>query len=213
MGDERRWRRVWLALLVGIPAVLVGLFVFTYGVKVGERQHALVASEQSDVESRILHVVVRRNPSATIRDFADFPRHLLDVSAQHRLDFRLVMALIDTESQWHPRAVGAKGEVGLMQLLPETAAKVAKAMSLSQYEPPVMGRGGYVTLGSLADPKINIALGIKYLADQRDAFGMNEMALRSFNRGPSRARERWPSDAYAEAVAFRFVALVHEVRE
>jgi soluble lytic murein transglycosylase-like protein len=44
-------------------------------------------------------------------------------SALYRVPLDLVMAIIDEESGWNPYAVSDKGAVGLMQLMPQTAAR------------------------------------------------------------------------------------------
>lgn len=44
-------------------------------------------------------------------------------SAVYRIPQDLVMAIIDEESDWNPYAVSEKGAVGLMQLMPQTAAR------------------------------------------------------------------------------------------
>lgn len=58
-------------------------------------------------------------------------------------------AVATVESGWNPGAVGAAGEVGLMQIMPATAA--------------VLGFHG--TPAELADPATNVRLGIQYLGD------------------------------------------------
>ena len=44
-------------------------------------------------------------------------------AAVYRVPIELVEAVIDEESAWNPYAVSRKGAVGLMQLMPETAAR------------------------------------------------------------------------------------------
>lgn len=44
-------------------------------------------------------------------------------AATYQVPVDLVMAIIDEESAWNPYAVSAKGAVGLMQLMPETALR------------------------------------------------------------------------------------------
>lgn len=44
-------------------------------------------------------------------------------AAQYRVPAELIAAFIDVESGWNPRAVSAKGAVGLMQLMPATARR------------------------------------------------------------------------------------------
>ena len=58
-------------------------------------------------------------------------------------------AVAAVESGWNPDAQGAAGEVGLMQVMPATAA--------------MLGFRG--TLAELADPATNIRLGVQYLGD------------------------------------------------
>jgi hypothetical protein len=60
----------------------------------------------------------------------------------------LVVAVIQIESGFNPSVVGAVGEIGLMQVRPETAAMLGF-------------KGG---LDMLAEPEINIRLGVRYLA-------------------------------------------------
>jgi soluble lytic murein transglycosylase-like protein len=42
---------------------------------------------------------------------------------QYQVSVDLVMAIIDEESAWNPYAVSAKGALGLMQLMPQTALR------------------------------------------------------------------------------------------
>jgi soluble lytic murein transglycosylase-like protein len=62
--------------------------------------------------------------------------------------FPLVDAVMKVESGYDPRALGEAGEIGLMQLIPETAA--------------LLGFQG--TVLELAEPTVNITLGTTYLA-------------------------------------------------
>lgn len=172
------------------------------------------ASARADREARILSWVVERYPDVTIRDFLSFPAVLLDGSERAGVDYRLILAMADKESGMNPRAVGRNGEVGLLQLLPSTAALVAKRLDDTSYESPVGvskdrdGRPHYSFLGSLADPKVNVPYGIEYLRWQIERFGMTPTAIRAYNRPPGRASESWRLDRYAEDVALNYFALV-----
>jgi len=53
---------------------------------------------------------------ATAMQWADY------YAAVYRVPPELVQAIIEVESAWQPRAVSKKGAVGLMQLMPSTAA-------------------------------------------------------------------------------------------
>ncbi|CAA7624696.1 lytic transglycosylase domain-containing protein [Magnetospirillum sp. SS-4] len=91
----------------------------------------------------------------------------------------LVLALIRQESGFMPAVQSTAGARGLMQLMPATAAKVAKTLKL-KFHP-----------GRLDDPDFNIQLGSAYLGEMLGNFeGSYVLALASYNAGPGRAR-RW----------------------
>lgn len=88
-----------------------------------------------------------------------------DHAARHALDPDLVRAVIRVESGWNPRAVSRKGAMGLMQLMPATAAKYGVADPFN--------------------PDDNIRAGVAYLRRLIDRFdGRTELALAAYNAGP-----------------------------
>jgi soluble lytic murein transglycosylase len=91
----------------------------------------------------------------------------------------LVLALIRQESGFMHDVVSQAGARGLMQLLPSTAAKVAKAIKVA------------FTEKKLDDPNFNVRVGSAYLNDLLSDFeGSYILALAAYNAGPSRAK-RW----------------------
>jgi soluble lytic murein transglycosylase len=91
----------------------------------------------------------------------------------------LVLALIRQESGFVADIESPVGARGLMQLMPATAAKVARAISL-KFHPD-----------KLDNPDFNVRLGTAYLGDLINSFdGSYMLALASYNAGPGRAR-RW----------------------
>ncbi len=172
-----------------------------------EVQAQQVAADER--EQRILDWIVERNPEASIKDFSGLPRMLLQQTREAGIDYRIVLALIDKESQFNPRAVGTSGEIGLMQILPSTAAPIAKALGIT-WSPPVKKSGavGYLSYGTLGDTRSNVRIGLAYLKDQVNRFGQSPEALRAYNRGEAAALEHRPADRYAEDVAFKVVSLV-----
>jgi soluble lytic murein transglycosylase-like protein len=103
----------------------------------------------------------------------DWPlaRRVEAVAARHHLDPALVLAVIEVESGRDPAAVSAKGAVGLMQVMPETAA--------------------FLGFPDPADPMINLEAGCRYLAALLEGFGGDvELALAAYNAGPGAVR-RW----------------------
>jgi soluble lytic murein transglycosylase-like protein len=199
-----------------IPVLVVVLTAGSLGFGLGQHIGTTNAVEvmrarsqdQQDRDTKIMAVIVRKNPAATIKDFSNFPEYLVDESGARGLDYRYVMALIDKESEWNPKAVSAAGAIGLMQIMPSTAAIVVKNNSLTGYVAP-----GGKDLGSLGEPQWNVRIGTLHLKGLIDQYGLRDPAttLRAYNRGDTAARQHWAGDRYAEDVALKFVALSMEV--
>ena len=84
---------------------------------------------------------------------------------QASLDPALVHAVIHVESRYNPAARSPKGAVGLMQLLPETAAR-------------------YGVADPARAPDANLRAGTRYLSDLMALFeGRLELALAAYNAG------------------------------
>jgi soluble lytic murein transglycosylase-like protein len=84
---------------------------------------------------------------------------------KHRVDPRLVRAVIATESNWNATAVSRKGAQGLMQLIPETAQQLGVADAF--------------------DPAQNVDGGVRYLSMMLERYnGDVHMALAAYNAGP-----------------------------
>jgi soluble lytic murein transglycosylase-like protein len=165
---------------------------------------AEVATESRAVierDQKIMAVIVKKNPNATIKDFSGFPEFLVEESQKRGLDYRYVMAIIETESEWNPRAVSHAGAIGLMQVMPATGALVAKNMGIPFRAPSKDG------LGDLGDSRANLVLGLTHLKGLIDSYGLGPAHLRAYNRGDVAAKAHWPGDRYAEDVALRFVRL------
>lgn len=128
-----------------------------------------------------------------------FRREVMAAAERDRLDPAFVLALIRSESAWNVHARSGADARGLMQLLPSTAAAVAKREG-------VPWRGA----ADLEQPALNIRLGTRYLAERRDRYdGRLWLAAAAYNAGPAPV-ERWlaarpdlPPDLWSETVTFR----------
>jgi soluble lytic murein transglycosylase-like protein len=102
-------------------------------------------------------------------------------ATRHDVDARIVKAVIQVESSFHPRARSSKGAMGLMQLMPKTAR---------QYK----ARNPY-------DPASNIEAGTKYLKRLLDEFEL-PLALAAYNAGEGAVRRFGGIPPYAETQAY-----------
>jgi soluble lytic murein transglycosylase len=96
------------------------------------------------------------------------------------LDPYLVAGLIRQESMFNPRARSPVGAVGLMQVMPQTGAAVARTLGVSGFQ-----------AARLTEPALNLRIGTRYLADQiRRHDGRLIDAIAAYNAGPLRV-VRW----------------------
>ena len=87
-----------------------------------------------------------------------------EAAERHRVDPALVRAVIETESNWNPRAYSHKGAGGLMQLIPTTAQRY----------------GAY----DVFNPQQNIDAGVKHLKWLLERYNGNlDLALAAYNAG------------------------------
>lgn len=111
-------------------------------------------------------------------------RALIREANRHELDPLILLAIIAQESSTNPRAVGRRGEIGLMQLKPSTARWVA---ARERWKQPKKA--------DLFDPVTNIRLGTAYLAYLNHRFpGHRRGFLQAYNLGPSGWLGRRASD-------------------
>ena len=111
-------------------------------------------------------------------------------SAHFGLDPLLVAGLVHQESAFDPDALSSKNAIGLMQLLPTTARRLAREQKIrySRFR--------------LTDPDYNVRLGTAYFARLVKQFGSTEAALAAYNAGEDRV-ELWTSgQTYRETAEF-----------
>ena len=101
-------------------------------------------------------------------------------AGEHGIDPAWVLATIRMESAFRPRARSSAGALGLMQIMPATGRRIARAAG-------VRHRGNR----TLLDPRKNIRLGTAYLRRLLDRMhGNPALTSASYNAGPHRT-ERW----------------------
>ena len=102
---------------------------------------------------------------------------LENYSSRWKVDKFLAVAVMKVESNFSEEAHSQSGAVGLMQIMPETAAWIAYQLG----EPPEEVADD---IKNLRDPETNIRYGTWYLAELKDEFKGNDvLALAAYNAG------------------------------
>jgi soluble lytic murein transglycosylase len=116
--------------------------------------------------------------------------NLRSEAARNQLDPMLVAGLIRQESAFESKATSHAGAVGLMQVEPKTAAKLARQLKVRY------------TRTRLTDPGYNLQLGSRYLANLIQSFGTPEAALAAYNAGEDRVVQWTAGQNFLETAEF-----------
>ncbi|REJ34932.1 MAG: hypothetical protein DIU84_07330 [Bacillota bacterium] len=123
----------------------------------------------------------------------DLAALLIREGVRSGVDPWLLAAVIEVESGFRADAVGSSGEIGLMQILPSTARRVAAAVGIDGF-----------TRESLFDPAVNVRLGAAHLGSLLARFHGDEVAaLTTYNAGRSTSTDGTLSASRVLAVAQR----------
>lgn len=125
---------------------------------------------------------------------------ILNESEAHEIDPVFVMAIIKTESSFNPLARGSAGEIGLMQLKPDTAQWIAHKFGI-----PWKGQK------TLENPKMNVRIGIAYLDYLRDRFdGHANKYLSAYNMGAGKVCRMYANEQKPKEYSLRVMKNYHE---
>lgn len=127
-----------------------------------------------------------------------FEKTALNHSRSFGVPVELVWSIMRAESRYKPDVISPVGAMGLMQIMPYTAERVASLLELDGFKP-----------AQLMDPELNIRLGARYLSRLSDRMN-NQIPLiaAAYNAGPHRvaawlkAFGRLDQDEFIEHIPF-----------
>ena len=135
---------------------------------------SLLSIEPEDVFTSVPPV---RAANAPFRDLIE------DAAAQYQVDADLITSVISAESNFNPKAISRRNARGLMQLLPETAARLG--------------------VQNIFDPRENIDAGTRYLRDLLVLYKSDlALTLAAYNAGPHRVRQYGRVPPFAETQSY-----------
>jgi hypothetical protein len=124
-------------------------------------------------EAKVFEVMGRPMPASP------YDRTIAVLANRYRLDPDLIKAVAWVESRFRPEVVSSKGAVGLMQLLPSTAAMYG--------------------VTDLTDPDQNLSAGARHLRALMDEFGGDlTLVLAAYNAGSGAVRRSGGVPDYRE---------------
>src|SRR5258705_846896 len=148
---------------------------------------------QTAAYGRSLQLANQLPSSRTERHLYRYPPAFWDLiqkKAQDRdLDPYLVLGLIRQESLFDTRARSPATALGLMQLIPPTATRIAKQLGLPA-----------PTQETLFEPETNLTLGTQYLKDLLQRYSNNwHKAIAAYNAGEA-AVDRWEKEIVTDDI-------------
>jgi soluble lytic murein transglycosylase len=132
-----------------------------------------LAVEDRKEKLEIAKAISLYNSGLNEESMISFAVRIREESKKYSIDWKLILAIIQAESEFNSRARSHKGAIGLMQVMPSTAKWVSSRLGVR-----------YRGLDSLYDPDYNIRLGMHYLDMMRKKYSNIEEALVAYNRGP-----------------------------
>ncbi len=167
-----------LALMVATALALPGLFFkpTTPPIELGEIANAIFNDGNKEEETYnfdILQYISSFETGLTDDEEKELASVIYFESMKYGYDPKFILAIIQIESTFNPKAVSVVGARGLMQIMPATGKEIATEVALD-----------WNGIETLYDPEINISMGMYYLFKMLLKYRDLRLALVAYNAGP-----------------------------
>lgn len=116
--------------------------------------------------------------------------HIKKCAKENNIDPYIIVSVIETESSFDTNVRSRHGAIGLMQLMPATAKNMGSNPK------------------KLTDYRVNIELGVKYLAKHLDNYKSLKLALTAYNQGATRVNNKKYTLKYFRKVTRLHTAMI-----
>ena len=143
----------------------------------------VVKIEPEEVFTPIPQPALSAPASTAAANQAPYHEFVLAAASRYGVDAELISSVMEVESHFNPRAVSVKNARGLMQLLPQTAARLG--------------------VRDIFDPKENIEGGTRYLKELLQLYNNDlTLALAAYNAGPDKVQKYGNVPPYRETESY-----------
>jgi soluble lytic murein transglycosylase len=139
---------------------------------------ANIHPERGELETFILSQLKKSLHGAIQIDHHELTNTIIAESNDAGIDPLFVMSVIQHESRFRTNAVGSRGEIGLMQIMPATAIWLSQENDIP-----------YTSKNDLYDPVTNVRMGIHYIAWLRQKFPKTKDLATAYNMGPKHLKK------------------------
>jgi soluble lytic murein transglycosylase len=204
LADAPRLRQAALLASLGLRDEAIAELTELSGSNGGRRAAPLAAELALFIGDPLLPFRVARDQLGLSRrtlawSFPDaWPRLVGSAARAAAIDPALLRAVMRRESGFRTGARSPAGAIGLLQVVPATAARLSTLLRLPT---SITDR--------LEEPSVNVPLGAGYFALLLERFGDPLVAIASYNAGPtavvrwSRDRASMPLDEWVESIPYR----------
>ncbi len=179
-AEERRMEDMKTLKLLAFLGMIIGIVALTSLNFLDETNSGLIFDlnweEERAVELIVAHLAEKqaRIPDEELRDVA---KTMYDASRRYAVDYRLVLAVMDAESNFRHDVVSDAGAIGIMQVKTIVAREFSQEVGIP-FERNV-----------LRCPHANVRFGIYYLSFLSRHYDNDYAVLFAYNVGFTRARQ------------------------